>query len=140
MAPRPTRAGRAPDVRELVRDASVSLPDGQTVTVASLEDVELGAYLTFAKTRSRPRRRTGPGHSGSIVSSLNENRAKSHSSDDTAETRYERGNETATLALQATEADAGTARPVSAHRVERLPRGGRARHESHPVPNQPVSR
>jgi hypothetical protein len=99
-------------VRELVQDGSVSLPDGETVEVASSDDVESGAYLIFAKTTIEAETANGTGHSGSVVCSLNEDPSSSDSSDDTAETRYERGNETATLALQVTAADAsdGTAR------------------------------
>jgi hypothetical protein len=72
--------------------------------VATLEDVEPGAYLIFAKTTVEAETANGTGHAGSVVCSLNGDPSSSTSSDDTAETRYERGNETATLALQFTEA------------------------------------
>jgi hypothetical protein len=90
-------------VRELFRDGRVELPDGETVTVATFEDVEPGTYLIFAKTTVEAGT-AGAEDGGSVRCSLNGVPTANTTSDDTAETEYGRRNETATLATQITQA------------------------------------
>jgi hypothetical protein len=90
-------------VRELFRDGRVRLSAGSTVTVATLADVEPGAYLLFAKTTIVADTSEDAG-SGTVRCSLNGDPAAGSPGDDTAETRYGRGDQSATLALHLTEA------------------------------------
>ncbi len=96
-------------MRELFRDGRVQLPRGSTVTVATLDDVEPAAYLIFAKTTVEAETGAdgddgGGGGGGSVRCSLNGDPAANAAGDDTAQTRYGPGDETATLATQVTEA------------------------------------